>query len=174
MQSGDPCQHSSGRQVFRTLAGDLKALQVAFLGGLQTGYQQAEDMVRAVYQCRFGILGLHGMAQMAYIFKAQPVIQQHHHHAGGSCVDFARVHGWSTSMAHGPSMVLTGRAINGINQFIERVRVAVKQRINQFVLGGVVVIKVNWADAEFGGNPGGRGIAFAKLVEQFKRDIRKR
>lgn len=73
-----------------------------------------------------------------------------------------------------PSMVLTGRAINGINQFIERVRVAVKQRINQFVLGGVVVIKVNWADAEFGGNQGGRGIAFAKLVEQFKRDIRKR
>jgi hypothetical protein len=43
-------------------------LQVAFLGRLQTGYQQAGGHERAA-SGRFGILRLHSMAQMAHAIQ---------------------------------------------------------------------------------------------------------
>jgi hypothetical protein len=52
------------------------------------------------------------------------------------------------SMHEKPGVFYIAHAIAGIQQLIQRAFKAIKQCVDQFVFGGVVVIKVAWTDVQ--------------------------
>jgi hypothetical protein len=70
-----------------------------------------------------------------------------------------------------PCILDVAHAATGSQQLGQRAFVAVEQRVDELVFGRVVVVEVAGADAQLGGNQGGRDVGLAKPVEQFERDF---
>ena len=70
-----------------------------------------------------------------------------------------------------PGMLDIAQLVAGVEQFVQRTLITVEQRIDQFVLGRVVVVQVARADVEFGGDEGGGDIGLAEPVEKVERDL---